>query len=114
MKIRRPFALALLLAGLFQTASAATGEMGTGTPQFGVYSVPVGVHASVWALSNKIADFPVGCNFLVLYPGTMGMDSYKVAIAIMLTARVTNKKVRFYAHQSQDNGCGVDYVELID
>ena len=61
IKIGRHFALALFLTGLFQTASAAQGEMGAGTPQFGVYSAPTGAHESVWALSNAITNFPAGC-----------------------------------------------------
>ena len=70
MRIGRHFALALFLTGLFQTASAAQGEMGAGTPQFGVYSAPTGAHESVWALSNAITKFPDGCNFILLFPGT--------------------------------------------
>ena len=113
VKIRLHFVMALLLTGPL-IASAAEGEMGVGTPQFGVYSNAPGAHVSVWSLTNATTSFPAGCGSLILTPTTMGMDAYKAAIAIMLAAKVTNKKVRFYAHGPRDNGCGVDYVELFD
>jgi len=40
------------------------------------------------------------------------MDSYKIAIATMLAARISNRAVRFYAHARRDSGCGADYVEM--
>jgi hypothetical protein len=49
----------------------------------------------------------------VVTPTTMGVDGYKIAIATMTAARIANRSVRFYAHASRDNGCGVDYVELL-
>ncbi len=116
MKIANSIALTLLLGGTFQTASAAQGEMGVGTPQFGIYSGATGLNVSVvvWALANASTNFPIECSNLTLSPATMGMDTYKLAIATMLTARATGKKVRFYAHTPRDSGCGVDYVELVD
>ena len=100
--------------GWHQTSSAAMGEMGTGIPQFGSYSAPVGVRTTVWSLDSATVSFPAGCTAIYLYASTMGMDSYKLAISTMLTARALGKAVRFYAHAPRDGGCGVDYVQLID
>lgn len=92
--------------------SAASAEMGNGTPQFGVYSAATGTQILVWALSNATVSFPSGCTNLVLTPATMGMDSFKIAVATLTAARVSGLRVRFFAHGERDGGCGVDYVEL--
>lgn len=93
---------------------ANAGEMGTGTPSFGVYSVAVSPipGAFVWSLSNVQLGFPSACSYLILDSATMGMDTYKIALAMMMQARATNTRVRFYAHTSLNGGCGIDYVEL--
>jgi hypothetical protein len=93
---------------------AATGEMGTGVPNFGIYSQATGMSIIVWSLGNATRSFPSGCTNIVLTPATMGMDSYKMAMATLTAARVSGLKVRFYAHAERDNGCGVDYVQLED
>jgi hypothetical protein len=95
-------------------AYAASGEMGTGVPNFGVYSAATGMRIVVFSISNPIRPFPAGCTNIVLTPGTMGLDSYKMAVATLTTAKATGMRVRFYAHDYRDNGCGVDYVQLED
>lgn len=97
-----------------QGASAALGTMGYGTPQFSMYAHSLGEMVVVKAFANQVYGFPVGCVSLTITPQTMGADSYKLAIATMLTARVTGQKVMFYAHEVRDWGCGVDYLELTD
>ena len=92
---------------------AATGEMGTGIPNFGIYTPALGSAARVWSLSEATINFPVGCSHIVLSSQTMGVD-YKYVMAVMLTAKTTGKRVRLYAHAERDGGCGVDYVELQD
>jgi len=99
---------------LCQGALAAQGEMGAGTPHFGMYSAATGTQIRVWSLASATIAFPAGCSSLNLTPATMGLDTYKLAIATMLTAKATGKRVRFYAHAPRDGGCGVDYVELQD
>jgi len=102
-----------LLIGLGTgSASAASGEMGTGTPQFGIYSEVLGVHIRVWSLSNSTVNFPAGCSALVLTQGTLGADTYKAAIATLTAAKAAGMRVRFYAHAERDGGCGIDYFEL--
>jgi len=54
-------ALATFLLTVGQLTLAATGEMGMGTPQFGVYSDATGAHTTVWALTNVARSFPAGC-----------------------------------------------------
>lgn len=116
-KFRRALAkgvMLLLSAHLLATPSwAAQGDMGTGIPQFGLHSIATGQYAIVWGLQNATIPFPVGCTSIRLTPATMSMDSFKLAVGVMLTAQATNRKVKFYAHADRDGGCGVDYVELV-
>ncbi len=107
-------ALVALLALGSSAGHAAEGEMGAGIPEFGMYSAAVGPLTMVTGLREAAAPFPAGCTSILLTPATMGMDSYKLAIGTMVAAKVTNKKVRFYAHAPRDGGCGVDYVALQD
>jgi hypothetical protein len=93
-------------------AVAAQGEMGTGIPQFGSYSAATGTSGIVWRLDDMTTPFPAGCVSITLSPATMGMAAYKIAVATMLAAKTSGRKVRFYAHAPRDAGCGVDYVEL--
>lgn len=86
--------------------------MGLGTPQFGSYSSVTGMQTVVWRLDDAITPFPAGCPAILLTPATMGMDSYKIAIAIMLTARTSGRRIRFFVHGPRDTGCGVDYIEM--
>lgn len=102
--------LALISASV--NLRAASGEMGHGVPEFGLYSAATGASVIVWSLMNPYVPFPAGCTSLTLRPGTMGMDSYRAAIAILLMAKATNRPVKFYAHAQRDDGCGVDYVQL--
>lgn len=97
---------------LSQPATAASGEMGTGVPRFGIYGEPAGAHIQVWALDDSTIAFPAGCVSLVIHPVTMGLDAYKIAAAALMAAKVGGLRVRFYAHAPRDGGCGVDYVEL--
>jgi len=93
---------------------AAQGEMGTGVPNFGMYSAATGTSTIVWSLGDATTPFPAGCARIVLHPQTMGMDAYKLAVGTLVAAKLSNKKVRFYAHASRDDGCGVDYVQIVD
>ncbi len=96
------------------SAFAAQGEMGTGVPRFGIYSPGAGGQLSiVWQLEDASLGFPSGCTNLVLSAGTMGLDTYKMAIATMTVARATTRRVRFFAHAPRDGGCGVDCVEML-
>ncbi|KPF68949.1 hypothetical protein IP84_07030 [beta proteobacterium AAP99] len=98
-------------------AQAAQGEMGTGVPHWGHYG---GVSAgnqtgwiTVWRLDSASIGFPTGCGRLIITPGTMGTEGFKLAAATLLLAASTGRVVRFYAHAERDDGCGVDYVELV-
>ena len=87
-------------------------EMGTGVPQFGSYSMATGTVIRVWSLGQQTRPMPAGCTSLILTPETMGMEAYKIAVALLTTARVSGLSVRFFAHGERDGGCGADYVEL--
>jgi len=104
----------LVAFGFSPRAFAAQGEMGVGIPNFGMYSQATGVSTLVWGLGNASTPIPSGCAYLILSPTTMGMDTYKMAIATMLLAKSSSKPVRFYAHAERDGGCGADYVQLLD
>ena len=110
-KMVRCFALLLFVSA--GHAMAAQGEMGAGVPGFGLYSTATGVQAIVLTMTDVVTPLPAGCVYLSLTPATMGMDAYKIAIATMLVAKTSNRRVRFYAHAPRDTGCGVDYVELL-
>jgi hypothetical protein len=102
-------------AALFaQVVFAASGEMGTGIPNFGLYSQATGLQIRVWNLSSATMSFPVGCVAIILTPETMGMESYKMAFTLLTTAKLSGTRVRFYAHADRDGGCGVDYMQLAD
>lgn len=88
--------------------------MGSGIPEFGMYSAAAGIEARVWRLVESTVPFPAGCPQIVLRPQTMGMDSYKLAVGTMVAARLAGKRVRFCAHAPRDGGCGVDFVQLVD
>jgi len=104
--------LGTALALSAESGFAASGEMGTGVPHFGVYSEPTGTFMQVWSLANPTVPLPSGCTALILKASTMGIDSYKMAFATLTAAKVTGRAVRFFAHGERDGGCGVDYVEL--
>ena len=89
--------------------------MGTGIPDFGVYGKSVsGVDTTIiWGLANQTVPRPAGCNFLYLTSTTLGAESYKLFLSVLVTARISNRAVRFYAHADRDGGCGVDFVQLI-
>jgi hypothetical protein len=65
------------------------------------------------SLKEATLNFPSSCNYLILTASTMGLDSYKLAVSILTTAKLTGTAVRFYAHADRDGGCGVDYIQLI-
>ena len=113
-----PFLAAIIISTVAaQNSNAAMGEMGTGYPvQFGTYtgSAPNTAKTRVWRLTRATINIPASCTGLWLSPETMGMDSYKIAVATLLTARVTQKLVRFYAHAERDGGCGADYIEMVE
>lgn len=114
IKTADPFIALVMFGSLVQPAFSATGEMGTGIPEFGIHSAPMGTFAWVGALTNPTIPFPSGCTSLKLTSATMGLDGYKMAVATMLTAKLAGKRVRFFAHSPRDEGCGVDYVQIVN
>jgi hypothetical protein len=109
--------LILVLIALVSAGSktlAAQGEMGTGVPNFLVYSSATGIHMSITVVSldSQSIAFPTGCTSLTLTPETMGLDTYKMAFAMLTAAKLSGSRIRFYAHVSRDSGCGVDLVSL--
>ena len=107
-RILRCFSASIFFASM--NVSAATGEMGTGIPSFGVYA---GSNVTiVWSLANATINFPVGCTNLRVSAATLTMDGYKIALSQMTAARISGRKVRFFVHAERDGGCGVDYVEI--
>jgi hypothetical protein len=110
MRRNKPLSLLVwLLLSIFSHPSlAASGEMGSGKPSFGVYTTST----SVFFLKDATVAFPSGCyGGVVLSPATMGIETYRIALSILITAKATNTAVRFYAHAERDGGCGVDYVQ---
>lgn len=115
LSVAKTLAVAPALCALAITsAQAADGDMGAGIPDFGLYSSATGSEARVWRLIDPTKPFPAGCSQIILRPETMGLDTYKLAVATMTAARLMNKRVRFYAHAPRDGGCGVDYIQLVD
>jgi hypothetical protein len=98
---------------LSSQAIAASGEMGTGIPQFGSYSSATGTRLAVWSLADASRPMAAGCSSLILSPETMGLEAYKIGVALLTAAKLTDRRVRFYAHGERDGGCGVDYVEIL-
>lgn len=92
-------------------ADAATGEMGTGIVS-GVrfYSSPVG-SAFYVDFSSTTTPVPSGCSAKITR-ATVGADDYKTMFSMALTAKVTGRPLRLYAHAVRDGGCGVDYMQM--
>jgi hypothetical protein len=65
-------ATALSLLGMTAPTFAASGEMGNGKPEFGVYGAVQGVHTIVWSLRDATINMPTGCSFLCMTAITMG------------------------------------------
>ena len=114
MRALKRMILGSLLFALSLESSAANGEMGVGVPIFGQFGDAAGGIVVVWGLGNAVIPFPAGCSSLIVTRTTMGVDSFKIAVATMLTAKVTSRNVRFYAHVDRDGGCGIDYLQLMD
>jgi len=114
MSMKKVFKTAAIVAAIAATgsASAASGEMGTGVPHFGVYSAATGMQIVVFSIANPARPFPSGCTNIVLTPTTMGLDSFKMAMATLTAATLADRPVRFYAHGERDGGCGVDFVQI--
>jgi hypothetical protein len=106
-----PFALLFGLS-VAQGANAASGEMGTAIPKFALYSAPVGNYLRIYGGTNVAIAFPAGCSAIVLTPTTMGLDSYRIAVSMVMAANLSGRRIRFYAHAPRDAGCGVDFVEF--
>jgi hypothetical protein len=100
-----------VILGASSTANAATGEMGNGMPNIGIYSSATGANIRIWFLANATVNFPTGCTSILISRTTVG-DDYKVMLSVILTAQALGKPVRFYAHAERDGGCGVDYVQM--
>lgn len=107
---------AMLAFGIASPVGAAQGEMGTGIPDgYSIYS-PVATGGSaqivVWSLKGASTAMPSGCSNITLTLRTLEADTYKMALATLQIAKLTNQPVRFYAHASRDAGCGVDMIQL--
>lgn len=102
---------AALPATLMATGAvhAATGEMGMGVPEFGIYAEGKII---VWGLANPTIGFPAGCTNIMLVRATLGAEMYKIGVATLTAAQLANRPVRFYSHSEHDGGCGVDYIQL--
>jgi hypothetical protein len=110
----RKTATLFLFAMLATPVIAVTGEMGTGKPDFGLYTATQGIYTKIWVLREATVNFPIACTGgLVLSPATMGMESYKIAVSILTIAKMTNAAVRFYATVDRGQGCEVDYLQLV-
>jgi hypothetical protein len=92
---------------------AAQNEMGTGKPVFGIYGQAVGAEIRIFSLNDATVAFPNGCTFLTLTPATLGWETYRAALSILITAKATGASVRFYAIAPRDSGCGVDFLQLM-
>jgi hypothetical protein len=114
--LSRVLLLVWFMLNQVSSVQAATGELGTGIPVFGVFTNALngtGGWITIWLLKNPTINFPQGCSTLYIMPGTQGASSYKDALAILLTAVSLNKPVRFYSHAERDGGCGVDYLQIV-
>ena len=113
MRIRSLIAIVATVSALYSIpCRAASGEMGSGIPQFGSYSSATGAQTVIWSLDNTTTSFPAPCTSISITPATMGMDTYKISIAYLLTAKASGRRVRLYAHAPRGSGCEADYVEL--
>ncbi len=108
------FSLAALFAVLtYPVSHAASGEMGSCIPVFGIYTQAVAPGQTiVFGMMSPTVVFPAGCTWVTLTKATMG-DDYKMAVATLMLAKSTGKAVRLFAHAERDGGCGVDYVQLL-
>jgi hypothetical protein len=96
---------------------AAIGDMGTGIPsRFGLYGqinnsggTP---YLIVWQLSSATTGFPAGCPVLYMFSSTMGIEGFKAAYSLIVSANLAGRPLRFFAHAERDGGCGIDYVQL--
>ena len=108
---------AMLVFGTASPVGAAQGEMGTGIPDgYSIYA-PVAAAGNsaqivVWSIKGASIAMPSGCSNITLTLNTLGADTYKMALATLHMAKLTNQPVRFYAHASRDAGCGVDMIQL--
>jgi hypothetical protein len=91
---------------------AAQGEMGTGIPEYGTYAAAQGGHTAVWILNDTTIPMKAGCSALYLWPSTFGAEAYKIAVATLLAAKVSGRRVRLYSHV--ETGCAVDYIQIMD
>jgi hypothetical protein len=105
---------ALVIFSNFGLVRAAGVDMGTGVPVFGFYSTAVTASPTVhvWALESPQYAFPTTCSYLILRSSYMGLESFKIAVGIMTSARLANRAVQFYSHYDA-SGCLVDYVRLL-
>lgn len=109
----KQFFVSVCLLGLFSNpVFAAVGEMGIGIPDFGIYAKNANPHITVWSLGSASVPFPAGCTTLTVTPDILGADAYKLAVATLLLAKATNKKVRFYNHSTLNGACGFDYFQI--
>lgn len=106
--------LLLLMIPVFYGTSgfSATGEMGNGIPNFGIYTKNASPHITIWNLESATIGFPAGCTNLQVTPDILGLDHYKIVVATLLMAKATRKKVRFYNHSTLNGNCGFDYIQL--
>ena len=106
-------ALLTLATGIHVPSMAATGDMGTGIPNFGLYGTFNNSLIIIHSLINPTVNFPAGCPYLIISPATIGVAEHRMVYATLLTATAMQRRVRFFSHADRDGGCGVDYVSLV-
>lgn len=106
-------ALLTLATGMYVPSMAATGDIGTGIPNFGLYGTFNNGLIIIHTLINPTINFPAACPYLIISPATIGVAEHRMVYATLLTASALQRRVRFYAHVDRDGGCGVDYVSLV-
>ena len=112
--MRKAIALTLMpLVVALAAPNVRAGEMGAGVPSVGLYTQAAGSKTLIF-LKDLVTPLAAGCSYLILSAGTVGDRDYKIAHALLLSASLTNRRVRFYAHGTWDGGCGVDYVQILD
>lgn len=86
-RLLRSIGCASLIVGTTMSAHAATGEMGNGVPQVGIYSSATGANIRIWSLANATANFPAGCSSILISRTTVGEQDCKVMLSVILTAK---------------------------
>lgn len=114
MGSKRVLAALVIILAFAHNAPAAQGEMGTGMPIYGLQGTAGHSYVTVFRLDEATIPFPVGCTYLVISSFANGSDIFRAMVDSLLAAKLARKKIRFYAVQENQGGCGVDYLEVVD